>query len=122
MKAGVEHRVPLSTQALDVLREVYPLQDDSGLVFPSAMRPGRPLSDMTLTKLLRDLGLAGRATVHGFRTSFKTWCMEMTDTPWAVGEAALAHTLGNSTEVAYARSDLFEKRRKLMQQWADFVC
>ena len=56
IKAGVEHRVPLSTQALDVLREVYPLQDDSGLVFPSAMRPGSPLSDMKLTKLLRDLG------------------------------------------------------------------
>ena len=76
---------------------------------------------MTLTKLLRDNGLAKTATVHGFRTSFKTWCMETTDTPWAVGEAALAHTLGNSTEQAYARSTLFERRRGLMQQWADYI-
>ncbi len=121
MKAGVEHRVPLSDQALDVLREARRLKDDSGLIFPSALRPGRPLSDMTMTKILRDLGLADRATVHGFRTSFKTWCMETTDTPWAVGEAALAHSLGNSTEQAYARSDLFIKRRALMQQWADYL-
>ena len=121
MKAGVEHRVPLSDQALDVLRRAKALDDGSGLVFPSRYKPGRELSDMTLTKLLRDLGLADRATVHGFRTSFKTWCMETTDTPWAVGEAALAHTLGNSTEQAYARSDLFERRRELMEQWGSFV-
>ena len=110
MKAGREHRVPLSDAALEVLRRAKALDDNSGLVFPSLYKPGRELSDMTLTKLLRDLGLADRATVHGFRTSFKTWCMETTDTPWAVGEAALAHTLGNSTEQAYARSDLFERR------------
>ena len=121
MKAGRGHRVPLSSQALELLRRVWPLRDDSGLVFPSAWKPGRPLSDMTLTKLLRDLGLADRATVHGFRTGFKTWCMEQTDTPWAVGEAALAHTIGNSVEAAYARTDLFDRRRTLMQQWADHV-
>ena len=122
MKAGVEHRVPLSDAALDALDQAYPLRDDDrGLVFPSPTIPGRGLSDMTLTKLLRSTGLAERATVHGFRTSFKTWCMEQTDAPWAVGEAALAHTMGNSTEQAYARSDLFERRRVLMQQWADFV-
>ena len=91
------------------------------LVFPSPTIPGRGLSDMTLTKLLRSTGLAEMATVHGFRTSFKTWCMEQTDAPWAVGEAAPAHTMGNSTEQAYARSDLFERRRVLMQQWADFA-
>lgn len=85
------------------------------------MKPGHLLSDMTLTKLLRDNGLSNLATVHGFRTSFKTWCMEQTNTPWAVGEAALAHTIGNITEAAYARSDLFEKRRALMQQWADYL-
>ena len=121
MKAGREHRVPLSDAALEVLRRAKALDDNSGLVFPSLYKPGRELSDMTLTKLLRDLGLAHRATVHGFRTSFKTWCMETTDTPWAVGEAALAHTLGNSTEQAYARSDLFERRRELMEQWCSFV-
>ena len=119
MKSGVEHRVPLSHQAMAVLDEAAPLKDDSGLVFPGVK--GKPLSDMTLTKVLRDNGLADKATVHGFRTSFKTWCMETTDTPWAVGEAALAHTLGNSTEQAYARSDLFDRRRDLMQAWADFT-
>ena len=119
MKSGVEHRVPLSHQAMAVLDEAAPLKDDSGLVFPGVK--GKPLSDMTLTKVLRDNGLADKATVHGFRTSFKTWCMETTDTPWAVGEAALAHTLGNSTEQAYARSDLFDRRRDLMQHWADYT-
>ena len=103
-----------------VLDEAAPLKDDSGLVFPGV--EGKPLSDMTLTKVLRDNGLAGKATVHGFRTSFKTWCMETTDTPWAVGEAALAHALGNSTEQAYARTDLFDRRRDLMQEWADYTC
>ena len=123
MKSNREHRVPLSDAALGVLHRARDLPDkaDTGLVFPSARRRGGPLSDMTLTKVLRDNGLASAATVHGFRTSFKTWCMEATDTPWAVGEAALAHTLGNSTEQAYARSDLFERRRQLMQEWGDFV-
>ena len=118
MKSGREHRVPISIQAVAALKEAADLMDGSGLVFPGL---NGPLSDMTLTKLLRDNGLADRATVHGFRTSFKTWCMETTDTPWAVGEAALAHTLGNSTEQAYARTDLFERRRDLMEQWADFT-
>ena len=121
MKAGMEHRVPLSDAALTVLERARPLRDDSDLVFPSPVASGRPLSDMTLTKVLRTTGLAGRATVHGFRSSFKVWCMERTDMPWEVSEAALAHTLGNMTEQAYARSDLFERRRSLMQRWADFV-
>ena len=121
MKAGVEHRVPLSDQALDVLMLAHQLDDGSGLCFPSPLRPGRMLSDMTMTKILRSTGLADRATVHGFRTSFKTWTMEQTDTPWAVGEAALAHQLGGSVEQAYARSDLFDRRRTLMQQWADYL-
>ena len=121
MKAGMEHRVPLSRQALDVLVEAAALRDESGLVFPSPLKPGAAMSDMTLTKVLRSVGLAERATVHGFRSSFKNWTLEQTDTPWAVSEAALAHTLGNSTEQAYARSDLFERRHTLMQQWADYV-
>ena len=121
MKAGEEHRVPLSDQALDVLMLAHELDDGSGLCFPSPLRPGRMLSDMTLTKILRSTGLADQATVHGFRTSFKTWTMEQTDTPWAVGEAALAHQLGGSVEQAYARSDLFDRRRTLMQQWADYL-
>ena len=121
MKAGVEHRVPLSDQAVEVLREASILQEDSGLVFPSPLKQGSPMSDMTLTKILRSVGLADRATVHGFRSSFKNWTLEQTDTPWVVSEAALAHSLGNSTEQAYARSDLFERRRTLMQQWTDYL-
>ena len=118
MKSNREHRVPLSSQAVAVLKEAITLMDGSGLVFPGLKGA---LSDMTLTKLLRNNGLAVQATVHGFRTSFKTWCMETTDTPWAVGEAALAHALGNSTEQAYARTDLFDRRRDLMQAWADYT-
>ena len=100
MKAGMEHRVPLSSQALAVLGEAMVLRDESGLVFPSPLKAGAPMSDMTLTKILRAVGLADRATVHGFRSSFKDWTLEQTDTPWAVSEAALAHALGNGTEQA----------------------
>ena len=121
MKAGMEHRVPLSVQALDLLGEASALRDESELVFPSPLRPGSSMSDMTLTKVLRSTGLSERATVHGFRSSFKNWTLEQTDTPWAVSESALAHILGNSTEQAYARSDLFERRRALMQLWADYL-
>ena len=97
------------------------MRDETDLVFPSPQKRGGQLSNMTLTKVLRSLGLADRTTVHGFRSSFKNWTLEQTDTPWAVSEAALAHTLGNSTEQAYARSDPFERRRDLMQKWADYV-
>ena len=121
MKAGSEHRIPLSEQATKLLDEASELRDETDMVFPSPQKRGTQLSDMTLTKVLRSLGLAERATVHGFRSSFKNWTLERTDTPWAVSEAALAHTLGNSTEQAYARSDLFERRRDLMQKWADYV-
>ena len=121
MKAGVEHRVPLSEQALVVLEQSHLLRDEAGVVFPSPQKQGRNLSNMTLMMMLSSTGLAERATVHGFRSSFKNWSMEMTNTPWAVAEAALAHTLGNSTEQAYARSDLYERRRVLMQEWADYV-
>ena len=121
MKAGTEHRVPLSRQAVDVLEEACILREGTGLVFPSVQKPDKPMSDMTLMKILHSVGLGKRTTVHGFRSSFKNWTLEQTDTPWAVSEAALAHTLGNSTEQAYARSDLFERRRDLMQMWADYL-
>ena len=121
MKSGREHRVPLSDAALEVLEQARVLVDDSGLLFPSPTHPGKALSDMTLTKILRSTGLADRATVHGFRSSFRDWTLEQTDTPWAVAEAALAHTIGNSTEAAYARSDLFTKRWVLMDGWAAYV-
>ena len=119
MKAGRQHRVPLSRQALDVLIRAQGLSHRSELVFPSTARPGAPQSHIAPLRVLRGLGLD--ITVHGFRTSFKTWCMETTDIPWAVGEAALAHTIGNSVEAAYARSDLFTRRAAVMQQWADYA-
>lgn len=121
MKAGVEHRVPLSDAAVAVLEQARVLDDGSGLVFPSVVKPGRPMSDMTLTKVLRSTGLADRATVHGFRSSFRDWASECTDAPHAVMELALAHSVGSAVEQAYARSDLFDRRRELMDRWADFI-
>ena len=118
MKTRRDHRVPLSKQALEVLEQARGLDNGSGLVFPT-VRAGGALSDMVFTALLRRLEIP--AVAHGFRSSFKDWTLEQTDTPWAVGEAALAHQLGNATEAAYARSDLFERRRALMQQWADYL-
>ena len=118
MKARREHQVPLSTRSIEVLRQAEESADGSGgLVFPGLR--GRPLSDMVFTALLRRLNIP--AVAHGFRSSFRDWCIECTDVSWAVGEAALAHNLGTSTEQAYARTDLFDQRRDLMQQWADFV-
>ena len=119
MKSGIEHRIPLSRQALEVVEAARHLEDGSNLVFPSPLKPGYPLSWQTLLKLLRTNELD--CTVHGFRSSFKTWTIEATSTPWAVGEAALAHVVGNSTEAAYVRGDLFDQRRKLMAAWADFA-
>ena len=119
MKARREHRVPLTDRALEVLDQALGLDGrDSGLVFPAGSS-GKPLSNMTHVALLRRLGIP--AVSHGFRSSFKDWCIERTDTPWAVGEAALAHNVGNSTEAAYARSDLFERRRILMEAWAEYL-
>ena len=116
MKAATEHRVPLSDVALSVLAQARTLSDGSGVVFPSPMKRGRPLSDMALTKVLRDVDLAERCTVHGFRSSFRDWCAE-TGKPREIAEAALAHTVPG-VEGAYFRSDLFERRRRLMDQWA----
>ena len=121
MKGGVEHRVPLSDAASTVLGQAGLLRDDSGLVFPSPARPGRPMSDMTLTKVLRATGLAEHATVHGFRSAFRDWAAECTNAPHAVMELSLAHTVGSSVEQAYARSDLIAKRRALMDEWGSFV-
>ena len=126
MKGGREHVVPLSDAALDVLREAEALRGGSDLIFPSPVKRGRPLSDMTLTKILRSLEMDGvtlakRCVVHGFRTSFRTWASERTNAEHATMELALAHTVGDKVEQAYARSDLLEKRRRLMDQWALFA-
>jgi len=118
MKAGREHRVPLSDRALEILDEAQMLSDESGLVFPGT-RTGKPLSDMTLSKLMRDLGLD--AVPHGFRSSFRDWAAECTNAPRDVMEAALAHTVRDKVEAAYNRTDLFERRRMLMDQWASYL-
>ena len=117
MKAGRPHRVPLSPAALAVLDQARQYADDSGLVFPSAR--GKPMSDMTLSKLLKGLGID--AVPHGFRSSFRDWASERTNTPHAVMEAALAHTIKDRVEAAYARSDLLEKRRQLFDAWARYL-
>ena len=119
MKTGREHRIPLSDEAVNVLEQARILRDKSGLVFPSPAKPGNAMSDMTLTKVLRATGLAERATVHGFRSSFRDWCAD-TGKPREIAESALAHVVGG-VEGSYFRSDLFDRRRALMSQWADYL-
>lgn len=114
MKSKKEHRVPLAPRAIELLSEARALGTGEGLVFPGT-RSGKPLSDMTLSKLVKALGYD--VDVHGFRTSFKMWTQERTNTPRDVSEAALAHTVKDKAEAAYARSDFFDKRRKLMERW-----
>lgn len=118
MKAKKLHRVPLCDRAVEILRQVRELSDGSDLVFPG-IRAGKPLSDMTLSKLIKELGFD--ADIHGFRTSFRMWAQEQTNFPREVAEAALAHTIRDKAEAAYARSDLFEKRREMMQAWEGYV-
>ena len=115
MKAKRDHRVPLSGRALEILHDARRRSDGTSLVFRSPR--GRPLSDMTLSKLIKELGIA--AVPHGFRSSFRDWAAEQTNTPREVVEAALAHTVRNPTEAAYARSDLFGCRRRLMDDYMD---
>ena len=117
MKAQRPHRVPLSGHAMEILEEARTLGGGGGLVFPSP--EGRVFSGGTLPTLLRRLGIA--AVPHGFRSSFRDWAAECTDTPHAVMEAALAHVVRNKVEAAYARSDLFERRRVLMAEWAAYL-
>ena len=117
MKAGKEHRVPLSDQAMEALRDAWAISGPDGVMFP-APRSGKPMSDMTFTQLLRREKLD--STAHGFRSSFRDWAAEQSGASWAVCESALAHTIGNGVEQAYMRSDLLDKRRELMQSWAHF--
>ena len=120
MKMRKPHRVPLSTAAIEVLEKAGDLFGQRGLLFPSPRNKGKPLSDMAFLMLLRRNGHED-ITPHGFRATFRTWTLEQTDTPWAVAEAALAHSLGGGEVVPYIRSDLFEKRRVLMDAWGDYV-
>ena len=117
MKAGREHRVPLSDRALAVLDQARKLADGADLVFPS--ETGRVPHQSGMPALLRQLGIG--AVPHGFRSSFRDWAAECTEAPREVCELALAHVNGDRVEAAYRRSDLFERRRALMQQWADYL-
>jgi integrase len=125
MKAGREHRVPLSDAALTVLEAVRPLAlardgkpDPAAPVFPGPRR-ALPMSNMTMLMLLRRMG-RDDLTAHGFRSTFSDWAAERTAYPREVVEMALAHTIENRVEAAYRRGDLFEKRRRLMADWGRF--
>ena len=116
MKASRPHRVPLSARAVELL-EGLPRFEGVDHVFPG--KQGKPLSDMTLTAVLRRMKI--KVTAHGFRSTFRDWAAERTAIPGEVAEMALAHAVGDQTEAAYRRGDLFEKRRELMGLWAKFI-
>jgi integrase len=118
MKAEREHVVPLPPQAVALFERMKAhRRGDSELVFPGTKR-GRPLSDMTLTKALRDKGLS--VTAHGFRSTFRDWVAEQTNFPAELAEAALAHVVSDKTVAAYQRGTMLEKRRSLMTAWSDY--
>ncbi len=119
MKAGVDHRVPLSTRAVEILERAKATANGGEYVFPGRTAK-RPLSNMAFLMALRRMG-RGDVTAHGFRSSFRDWAAEKTNFSRAVCEAALAHTLRDKTEAAYNRTDLFEHRRELMAAWSAFA-
>lgn len=124
MKARREHRVPLSKQATTLLSSLPHVKGNS-YVFPG-MKRARPLSNMALLQFMRGIGYGpsgekGNYVPHGFRSSFRDWTGEVTSFPRDVAEMALAHTIENKVEAAYRRGDLFEKRRAMMQDWADQI-
>jgi integrase len=117
MKAGKEHRVPLSPRVMAILKELQAAKRDE-FVFPGG-KPGKPLSNMAMLMLLRKMKRP-EITVHGFRSSFRDWAAETTNFPNFVVEMALAHAVGGKVESAYRRGDLFQKRRKLMDAWCAY--
>jgi integrase len=116
MKSGREHRVPLSSAAIAVLNRMPDLKDD--YVF-TGQRPGGPLSTMALLMTLGRMN-CGDITAHGFRSTFRDWAAECTNFSREVVEMALAHVIEDKTEAAYRRGDLFDKRRRLMDAWAEY--
>ena len=121
MKQSEPHRVPLSPAALDVLRQAKALDKGQGWIFPSPHKNGGTLSDMTLRNMLKKTVFGPRADVHGFRSSFADFAAEETNARHAVREKCLAHAVGSQVERAYSRSDLFDLRRNLMNQWSEFI-
>jgi integrase len=118
MKAGREHRVPLSRPALMILLQLAEVGVGSGLIFFGRAR-GKPLSDMSLTALVRQMGY-DRLTVHGFRSTFRDWVAD-SGGPADAAERALAHVIGNKVRGAYERTDLLDVRRRLMADWAAYL-
>lgn len=118
MKANRPHRVPLSDRALEILHDADAIGDGSKIIFPGARR-GVGMNSNTLAASVKIAGF--EVDIHGFRTSFRTWVQEQTEAPREVAEAALAHVIGDSVEQAYARSDMLEKRRALMDAWAAYL-
>ena len=122
MKAGKEHRVPLSDSSMKVLEKARELlhtttvNKRSGLLFPNR---GKPVDEKVMPRMMKELRI--NAVPHGFRSSFRDWCAEYAKAAREVAEAALAHVVSNKIEAAYARSDLFQRRAELMQQWADYL-
>ena len=120
MKVPKEHRIPLCPQAIKLLRPLVQNEaSDSEYLFPGN-KPGTHLSNMALLQLLRRLERSD-LTAHGFRSTFRDWARETTDYPREVAEAALAHTIRDKTEAAYARGDLFDKRRVMMTHWGRYL-
>jgi integrase len=120
MKAGRAHRIPLSDRAIKILEQMSDFRrtaEPDAFVF-EGQKPGRPFSDMTLTMPIRRAELP--ITVHGFRSAFRDWCAEATNTPREVAEACLAHVVKDQAEAAYARTDHFDKRRGVMDLWSAF--
>lgn len=122
MKAGKTHSVPLSGRALEIVKAMAETMGSEGLIFPSPNRDKAPLSDMTLSAVLRRMGIPGEvATVHGFRSTFRDWAGEETAFPRDLIEFSLAHTIRNKAEKAYRRMDALKRRRDLMDAWARFA-
>ncbi|MEQ9241891.1 tyrosine-type recombinase/integrase [Roseovarius indicus] len=117
MKAGVTHRVPITDEMLAIIEPLKTMQSE--YVFEGQKRH-KPLSNMAMLMLLRRMGVEG-VTVHGFRSTFRDWAAEVAGAPREVAEMSLSHRIGSQVEQAYARSDLLEKRRALMERWSNFV-
>ena len=118
MKAGVAHRIPLPARCIEILNLARQISKGSKYIFEGT-QANKPLSENTFNKLIKELNLD--VHVHGFRTSFRTWTQEKTNYPREIAETALAHSLKDKSEAAYARSDLLEKRAEMMEAWAQFI-
>jgi integrase len=118
MKAGKEHRVPLTDKAIALL-EALPKRTE--FVFPSAINPKKTLSNMAMAMVLQRMGLRQKYTVHGFRSTFRDWVHEETDYQREIAELALAHQVGSEVERSYRRGDALDKRRKLMEDWSAYL-